>query len=48
MGGKTVLGSVRSVRVAWPDYTQGEVMSQNRWSRQDRHFAGITRHCVLS
>ena len=32
-GGKTVLGSVRSVRVAWPDYTLGEVMSQNRWSR---------------
>ena len=33
MGGKTVLGSVHSVRVAWPDYTLGEVMSQNRWSR---------------
>ena len=25
-------------------YTQGEVASQNLWSRYDRHFVGIIRH----
>jgi len=29
-------------------YTQGEVTSQNLWSRYDRHFVGITRHVVWS
>jgi len=28
--------------------TQGEVTSQNLWSRYDRHFAGITWHHVWS
>jgi len=27
-----------------PAYTQGEVASQNLWSRYDRHFVGITRY----
>ena len=27
-------------------YTQGEVTSQNLWSRYDRHFVGITWHNV--
>ena len=28
------------------EYTQGEVTSQNLWSRYDRHFVGITWHNV--
>ena len=31
-----------------PYNTQGEVTSQSLWSRQNRHFAGITRHNALS
>ena len=27
--------------------SQGEVTSQNLWSRYDRHFVGITRHNAL-
>ena len=27
-------------------YTQGEMTSQNLWLRYDRHFVGITWHCV--
>jgi len=29
-------------------YTQGELTSQNLWSRYLRHFVGITSHNVLS
>ena len=29
-------------------YTQGELTSQNLWSRYDRHFVGITRHNMWS
>jgi len=29
-------------------YPQGEVTSQNLWSRYDRHFVGITRHIMWS
>jgi len=28
--------------------TQGDVTSQNLWSRYDRHFVGVTRYNVLS
>ena len=31
-----------------PQYTLGEVTSQNLWSRYDRHFVGITRYNALS
>ena len=30
------------IDVGRPGYTEGEVRSQSLWSRNDRHFVGIT------
>ena len=42
----TEYGSRASLAI--PKYTQGEMTSQNLWSRYVRHFVGITWHNVWS